>query len=295
MAREFHEDSPAARAVFAEVGDALGLDMAALCFEPDPRLDLTEFTQPAILTAEIAILRALHQRCGLTGDLFAGHSLGEYTALVAAGVIPLAEGARLVRERGRRMQAAVPPGVGAMVAFLHPDLSLDGVGSALEGLEVDVANHNTHNQIVISGRSGDVDVASARMSEAVDGLRVIRLNVSAPFHSRLMATIEPGFRQRLVASAPTWRPELADRVLSNVSGGLHAPRADALIDALTRQISSPVRWVANMETIAAAEPARILEIGPARTLRGFFRRVRISATSITNRVTARRAFPELAD
>ena len=290
MARDFCEQFPAARAVFDEASDALGLDLGALCWGDDPRLGLTAFTQPAILTAEIAMLRATDALGAPAADWYAGHSLGEYTALVAAGVIPLAEAVRLVHARGQRMQDAVPAGEGAMAAVIRKDLDPDALRGALDGLAVDVANHNAPDQIVISGSAPHIDAAMARLGDApaAAGARFKKLDVSAPFHSRLMAPIEPGFRALLAASAPTWDLTRAGHVASNFTGGLHTPDADAVIDALTRQISGSVRWVDNMRALLALSPTRVIEVGPNRPLRSFFRALGAEVDAIFNLVTARR-------
>ena len=147
MARDFHDQFPVARAVFAEASEALSLDLAALCFEEDPRLDLTEFTQPAIVTAEVAMLRALAGEYGLSPSHFGGHSLGEYTALCAAGALPLADAVRLVKKRGALMQQAVPVGQGAMSAILKLDRApLEQICKEIEaetGLCVEPVNYNS--------------------------------------------------------------------------------------------------------------------------------------------------------
>lgn len=287
MARDFYDSAPQARAVFEEVSDALSLDMADLCFTQSDRLDLTAFTQPAILTAELAIFRTLVAEVGLTVEVFAGHSLGEYAALVAAGVIPLAEAAVLVRRRGEAMQAAVPVGCGAMLAVTGRELDLAAITAAITGLTVDVANLNSPEQVVLSGTTAGIDAAEATLQVALPGARLTRLTVSAPFHSRLMAAIEPDFRDHLAASAATWSPASAGRVLSNFTGGFYpADDPAALIDGLTRQISGAVRWTDNMAALSGARA--IYEIGPGRPLRGFFRGVGVSVASITNRTTARR-------
>ena len=291
MARDFYDTAPQARAVFAEVSEALGLDMTGLCFSADDRLHLTAYTQPAILTAEIAIFRTLVAEIGLTIDVFGGHSLGEYAALVAAGVIPLAEAARLVRQRGEHMQQAVSVGAGAMLAVTGPDLNLAAITGAISGLTVDLANLNSPQQVVLSGTADGITTAEGVLRETLPGTRLTRLTVSAPFHSRLMAPIEPGFRALLTASAPTWDLTGAGRVLSNFTGGFY-PSDDvgAVIDGLTRQISGAVRWVDNMTAITRTTPTAVYEIGPRRPLRGFFRALGLSVTAITNRTTARRAF-----
>ncbi|MDP6931540.1 MAG: ACP S-malonyltransferase [Myxococcota bacterium] len=290
MGRDFHEAHPEARAVFEEASEALGQDLAALCFEPDERLGRTAWTQPAILTVEIAMFRTAQARYGLQPDRFGGHSLGEYTALVAAGVLPLDQAVRLVHERGRRMQEAVPEGEGSMAALLRRDLDPEAVGRTLQGLQVDVANHNSPDQVVLSGSSGDLDRALERLSSdpATQGSRARKLAVSAPFHSRLMSSIEPGFRALLDEASSAWQLSQADRVLSNFTGRWHQADRDALVDSLTRQISGTVRWVDNMQALVRARPAPRIEVGPGRPRRGFFRSLDTTVESITNTLTAQR-------
>jgi malonyl CoA-acyl carrier protein transacylase len=292
MAADFHREHAAAREVFDCASEALQFDMEALCFAEDPRLHLTAFTQPAILTAEIAMYRSLRMDYGLTEPmLFAGHSLGEYSALVAAGVIPLDDALRLVHLRGQSMQSAVSPDSGAMAALIRDDLRPEAITPRLEGLCVDIANINSPNQIVISGNAEDIDVALQRLlsTTAAEGARARKLNVSAPFHCRLMASIEPAFREALEASADRWASKESCRVLSNTSGALHDGSREGLVERLCRQISGEVRWTQNMKVIVNHEPRRIIEVGPGRPLRGFFRGIGESVISITNLVSARRA------
>lgn len=289
MAKDFYAEFPVSRRTFEEASDAIAEDLRTICFHEDLRLGLTEYTQPAILTAEIAMFRALHEEFGLTPDRFGGHSLGEYAALVAAGVIPLAEAVQMVRERGRRMQEAVPVGQGAMTAVLAPQIDVPNVQAALEGLVVDIANHNSPQQLVLSGRSADIEEAEERMRTVVPGVRLRRLTVSAPFHSRLMQPIEDGFRIVLEGSAITWSPDHSGKVVSNYSGSLY-PSGDtaALVEGLARQLSGAVRWADNMAVLASGAD-RIIEIGPKRPLRGFFRIIGVSVDAITNLTMARRA------
>ncbi len=290
MAADFHAHSAAARGAFDEASEALGEDLAGLCFGDDPRLDLTAWTQPAILTAEIAMWRAMQAEHGLTAGLFGGHSLGEYTALVAAGALPLAEAVRLVHLRGSLMQAACAPGEGAMAAVTGEGLDAAAVLVALDGTGVDLANDNSPDQLVLSGPADGFDAALARvLAGPAAGARATRLTVSAPFHSRRMAPVEADFQVHLARSAPTWTPARAPAVLCNVTGGFHRPTAEALVDALTRQIAGQVRWTANMRALLDRSPRAIWEIGPRRTLRGFFRAIGAEVESITNLVSARRA------
>ncbi|MBI3199977.1 MAG: ACP S-malonyltransferase [Myxococcales bacterium] len=281
MARDFHEQFPAARAVFAEASEALSLDVAALCFEEDPRLDLTEFTQPAIVTAEVAMLRALAGEYGLSPTHFGGHSLGEYTALCAAGAVPLADAVRLVRKRGALMQQAVPVGEGAMSAVVAAGVADAGLAGLVADLGVDVANLNSLDQVVISGPAAGVEAAEKRIAEKLAEAEVIRLNVSAPFHSRLMRGIEAEFRGELLAASARFDASRATRVSSNLRGGFHTGQIGDLIDALTGQISGTVDWVANMRALSAAAP-RIIELGPNRPLKRFFSTLGVEIVSIMN-------------
>ena len=281
MARDFHDQFPVARAVFAEASEALSLDLAALCFEEDPRLDLTEFTQPAIVTAEVAMLRALAGEYGLSPSHFGGHSLGEYTALCASGALPLADAVRLVKKRGALMQQAVPVGQGAMSAVVASGVADAGLAALIADLGVDVANLNSLDQVVISGPAAGVEAAEKRISEQVPGVEVIRLNVSAPFHSRLMRGIEAEFRGELEAASPRFDASRATAVSSNLRGGFHTGQVGDLIDALTGQISGTVDWVANMRALSAAAP-RIVELGPNRPLKRFFATLGVEIVSIMN-------------
>jgi [acyl-carrier-protein] S-malonyltransferase/trans-AT polyketide synthase/acyltransferase/oxidoreductase domain-containing protein len=293
MAQDFCERFVVSRDAFAEASDALGLDVAALCFEEDPRLDLTEFTQPAILTAEIAMWRALEEEFGVSANLFGGHSLGEYTALCAAGVIPLGVAVRLVRKRGVLMQAAVPAGEGAMVAVSGPGIAITDLArleTELDAIGVDIANVNSTDQVVLSGPQAAMSRACALVQEIAKDidLDLVPLTVSAPFHSRRMAVIEPEFRAALESVSPGFVAALSSAVTSNLLGTFHSGAEGALLDALTRQISGRVNWVANMRAVASLAD-RILEVGPARPLRGFFKSMGIEVTSVVSCKTAEKA------
>ncbi len=279
MGRDFCERFAASRRVFEEASEALGLDLRALCFAEDPRLSLTEYAQPAILTTEIAMLQGVAEAFGLEPSRFGGHSLGEYTALVAAGVLPLAHAVRIVRERGRLMQEAVPVGRGRMLAVIGQDLDVAAVEQTIAGLTVTVANDNSPEQIVLSGLAADVGDAESRLSSH-GGLRLVPLDVSAPFHSPLMAGIEPAFAAVLDAY-DGWDVAGAPAVTSNLSGAFHDADPTAVRTRLVHQISGMVRWRSNMAALADAS-SRILEIGPGRPLRAFFKAVGVSIESITD-------------
>jgi [acyl-carrier-protein] S-malonyltransferase/trans-AT polyketide synthase/acyltransferase/oxidoreductase domain-containing protein len=289
MGHDFHEAFDAARLVFQEASEALDVDVPALCFTPDARLDLTEFAQPAILVTEIAMLRSLEAEFGLHASWFGGHSLGEYTALVAAGALPLAEAARLVRERGRLMQDAVPVGAGRMVAVIGQHLDRDAVAAAIADLSVSLANDNCAKQVVLSGTVEATHRAETRLGEALGGsVRFIALDVSAPFHSSLMASVEAPFAAVLRAAGERIDAARAACVTSNFTGTFHRAERNRVIDCLVRQISNTVQWRANMEALAS-RAARFVEIGPGRPLRAFFKTIDIDVTAITDTRAAARA------
>ncbi len=294
MGKDFFENVPDSRTAYDEASKAAGWDIAAMCFGDDERLNLTEFTQPCILTTEIAMLRALQALFGYLPVLFGGHSLGEFTALVAAGALPLSEAVRIVQIRGRLMQEAVPVGVGAMAAVISDNIDLELVRLALKDLAIDVANINSANQIVISGDAGAMPEAETRLQEglAKNGpFRFIPLNVSAPFHSRFMSTIVEPFGDTLRTVGKKIDHEKSITVTSNFRGGFHSGLYEDLINNLVSQLNHSVLWVDNMKSLAARASA-IYEVGPGRPLRDFFKTINVSCTSITTLSMAERAFIE---
>jgi [acyl-carrier-protein] S-malonyltransferase len=274
MGRELYETSPAARAIFDEADTALGFSLSRLCFEgPEEELKSTANTQPAILTHSVAALRDLQARSPerLEGAaIAAGHSLGEYSANVAAGALSFADGVALVRERGRFMQEAVPAGVGAMAAILGlPAEEVEAAcREAAQGEVVAPANFNSSEQTVIAGHAGAVARACERC-RARGAKRTIPLPVSAPFHCALMAPARERMRPLLDAAGfadPCWP------VVTNVDA---APRSSGveLREALSRQIDSPVRWVESVRVLAREGVERALEIGPGNVLAGLVKRI----------------------
>ena len=289
MAADFRRDFAAARESFVEASDALGFDVAELC-QDERRLSMTEFQQPAILVAEIAMYRTLAAEFGIRPDIFGGHSLGEYAALVAAGVLELSQAAPLVRERGRLMQEAAPAD-GAMAALIaRPGNPLDeeAVTAAIEDLEVDIANINAPDQIVLSGLAEELDRAVAVLRNSGMRPRVKRLRVSAPFHSRFMRSAAAALTALLDEGSGAWNCEHATKVTSNTSGGFHSGERAALVAALGRQLSSTVRWADNMAAIAGQDrAARVIEVGPGRPLGGFFKAVGQTVVSVKDTATAK--------
>jgi [acyl-carrier-protein] S-malonyltransferase len=274
MGKSLYDSSPAARAVFEDADAALGFSLSRLCFEgPEEELKQTANTQPAILTHSIAACRDLETRFPerLEGAAFAaGHSLGEYSANVAAGVLAFGDALLLVRRRGELMQEAVPAGIGAMAAILG--LAAEAVESACReaagGEVVAPANSNSPEQTVIAGHAAAVARAGALCSER-GAKRVVPLPVSAPFHCALMAPARERLTPRLESAAFA---EARIPVVTNVDAAA-ASRGPDLRDALVRQIDSPVRWVESIRFAAAAGVDRGLEIGPGNVLAGLVRRI----------------------
>lgn len=284
MARDFSDTYAESRAVFERASQAAGYDVAALCFDDAARLALTEYQQPAILTAEIAMLAALTAHHGWQPKFFGGHSLGEYTALVAAGVLDLGDAVRLVGLRGRLMQDAVPAGTGAMTAIIHSDLDIRWLKQTAAPFGVDVGNHNALDQAALSGLVGDVAAAVAAVKAAPEvRARAIPLRVSAPFHSRHMKGIEAPLEAALVA-LPTVHAAHAVNVLSNTTGRFHTGSRADLERRLVEQVASTVRWVDDMRELIDRD-CRIVEVGPGRPLRGFFASLGVEIASVTSVAT----------
>jgi len=278
MGRALAEAFPICAETFAEADRALGEPLSRLCFEgPEDQLRLTENTQPAILTVSIAAYRLLESR-GFTPAYAAGHSLGEYSAHVAAGTIAFADAVQIVRRRGRYMQEAVPVGRGAMAAVLG--LDADAVARACQeasdGDIVSPANLNAPGQVVIAGSAEAVARASARAKEA-GAKRVVPLPVSAPFHCALMKPAEERLAPELRALA-TSAPRLP--VVANIDA---APKRDAAsaIEALVRQVSSPVRWEEVVRRLASEGVHAYVEVGPGTVLGGLVRKIHREATVVS--------------
>jgi [acyl-carrier-protein] S-malonyltransferase/trans-AT polyketide synthase/acyltransferase/oxidoreductase domain-containing protein len=266
--------------------------VAALCFGEDEKLNLTAFAQPSIVVTEIAMLKAIIDKYGVTPDVFGGHSLGEYTALVAAGVLPLETVLRIVHIRGSLMQDAVPVGQGSMAAVIRKDLSARMIRDLLADLPIDVANINSPNQIVISGRSKAMPEAEERLAKALadeNPTRIVALNVSAPFHSRFMHSIEEPFEGELACVRRQMKAENATKVTSNYTGSFHSSDKEEVIERLVAQLSGTVQWCDNMRAIAS-QADTVYEIGPNRPLRDFFKTIGVTCISLTTLSSAERTF-----
>jgi [acyl-carrier-protein] S-malonyltransferase len=271
MGKDLADNFPIARQVFEEANDALGFDLASICYNgPEDELKLTANTQPAILTMSLAALRVLEAESGLKADLAAGHSLGEYSALVCAGAIRFADAVCTVRQRGIFMQEAVPVGTGAMAAILGLDLPvLEAVcREAAAGQVVSPANFNSPGQVVIAGHAEAVSRA-IELAKQKGAKRALPLPVSAPFHCALM--IPAGERLAAVLSDVAFS-EMGLPVVSNVEAAANQD-ASRLRELLVKQVSAPVRWEETITCMANLGVDRYVEIGPGKVLSGLVKRM----------------------
>ena len=268
MGQDFYENSETAKAVFDRATELLGFSVPELCFEKNDRLDITEYTQAAMVTTSVAMMKVMEER-GIHADVAAGLSLGEYCALVAAGVMTADDAIRTVRERGILMQEAVPAGVGGMSAVLG--MTADEINAVVDEIpNVQVANYNCPGQIVISGLKEAVKLKEA------GARRVIPLNVSGPFHSYLLE--EAGEKLgKFLENIPVAEPVIP--YVANVTAA-YVTKAEDVKPLLTRQVSSSVRWQQSVETMLADGVDRFIEIGPGKTLAGFIRKINREATVI---------------
>jgi [acyl-carrier-protein] S-malonyltransferase len=277
MGKELFDSSPAARAVFEEASDALSLDVAALCFTgTEEALRLTENTQPAIFAVSVAAFRVLDAELGLSPACVAGHSLGEYSALVAAGVFPLRDAVRVLRSRGCYMQDAVPVGEGAMAAIMGLSASaVEAVCASVVGKGVvSPANFNGGDQVVISGNAAAV-TAACEAAKAAGAKRALPLPVSAPFHCALMKPAADRLEPELFAmrQSPFRFP-----VVANVTAEAY-PADSVVADSLVAQICSPVRWEESVRAMRALGATTFVEVGPGKVLSGLVKRIEREAAT----------------
>jgi [acyl-carrier-protein] S-malonyltransferase len=270
MGRELFDNFRAAKQVFEEANDALHFSISSLCFQgPEETLKLTEHTQPAILTTSIAALRVLQSEKGIAPRVAAGHSVGEYSALVASGALTFADAVQTVRLRGRYMQEAVPVGEGGMAAVLGMEREqLEKLCEEVASGEVlTPANFNCPGQIVIAGHSGALERAIARVKQ--EGKKAILLPVSAPFHSPLMKPA--GERLEKVIEGIVVHP-LEIPVVTNVEAEVNTSK-ERVKGLLVAQVSSPVRWEESIRRMAEDGIEQVVEIGPGKVLTGLMKRI----------------------
>lgn len=269
MGKDLFDNFPAARQVFEHADETLGFSISEICFAgSEADLQLTANTQPAILTVSVAAFRAMESEGIRSPDIVAGHSLGEYSALVAAGVLEFADAVRIVRKRGTYMQEAVPVGVGAMAAILGSDLAVIEAAceEAAHGTICSPANINSPSQVVIAGDADAVDRA-CELLRSRGAKRAVRLNVSAPFHCGLMLPAQ----ERLELDLRRLEyGKFSFPVVHNVDAKPNSDRA-RVCDALTQQVSSPVKWLQSVEALLAEGVETFVEIGPGRVLSGLVR------------------------
>ncbi len=271
MGKDLAERFEAAKQIFEEADSALGFALSELCFNgPAEDLQLTQNTQPAILTTSIATLRAMEAKGFPKPSFVAGHSLGEYSALVAAGALGLSDAVKTVRARGRYMQAAVPVGTGAMAAILGSDIETVNAAcaEAAQGEVCSAANINSPGQIVIAGDATAVDRAIPLLKER-GAKRAVKLNVSAPFHCALMKPAQDRLAVDLDAIVFS---NASVPVITNVDA-TPQQNGDKLRDSLVRQVSQPVRWLESVEFLINQGVQTFIEIGPGKVLSGLVRQI----------------------
>jgi [acyl-carrier-protein] S-malonyltransferase len=293
MGKELAEKYPIARQTFEEADEALGYKLSQLCFEgPEDQLRLTEITQPAILTVSVAAWRILNDK-GLTPSFVAGHSLGEYSAHVAAGTFSFADALRTVRNRGKYMQEAVPVGVGTMAAILGMELEkvTSACRDAAQGEVCEPANINSPEQIVISGHTAAVERA-AKLADERGAKRAKLLPVSAPFHCSLMKPAQDRLSVDL-SSIPFRKP--AVRVVCNADAEL-LEDADSSRDALIRQVTGSVKWEQSMRVLIAQGVQTFVEVGPGKVLCSLMRQIDRSKTcvNVADEATLQKALEQIA-
>ena len=272
MGRDLYEKFPVAREVFEEADDALGFSLSTLCFEgPEEMQKLTEHTQPAILTVSVAAQRVMREH-GIVPSYAAGHSLGEYSAHVAAGTLSFADAVKTVRNRGRYMQQSVPAGLGAMAAILGMPagevLAACMQASTETGRLVSPANFNSPDQTVISGEAAGV-ARAADVAKEMGAKRAVMLSVSAPFHCALMQPAQDALSTDLHHLAFA---DAAIPVAANVDAQF-VQAADAARDALVRQVTGAVRWVEGMRLLMGEDVTHYIEVGPGKVLCGLMRQI----------------------
>jgi [acyl-carrier-protein] S-malonyltransferase len=277
MGKELAEKYPTARAVFDEADSALGFSISKICFEgSEDELKLTANTQPAILACSVAVYRVLAEK-GIAPDYVAGHSLGEYSALVAAGSLKFADAVQLVRKRGVYMQEAVPGGAGAMAAImgLSPAVVTDACKRAANDEVCAPANLNSGEQTVISGHAGAVKRA-VEMASQLGAKRAVILPVSAPFHSALMMPAQERLEKDLRA---TQFSDLQVPLVTNVDADTTTSGEEAR-EALVRQVSMPVRWEESVRLLIEEGANTFVEVGPGRVLTGLLRQIERSVAAL---------------
>ena len=279
MAEDFYDEYEIARNTFDEASEAIQVDLTTLCFKENDDINRTENTQPALLTVETGIYSVLKEKFNLSGNYFAGHSLGEYSALTAAGAIDFPDAVKIVRKRGSLMQRATVKEEAAMAALIYEDIEDTNFREILNNEQTEIANINSKDQIVISGLKTAIDKTSEILKKEIPGIDVIILNVKTPFHSSFMKSIQSEFKSYLLEFSKKFNPVNSEKVFSNFTGKLYNP--SDMIENLVKQISGSVKWTSNMkEMLNLCE--KIYEVGPNRVLGKFFATLNADVKSIIN-------------
>ena len=267
MGKDFYEQTETGRKVFDEATEILGFSVPELCFETNDRLNITEYTQAAMVTTSIAMMKVMMEETGIRPDVAAGLSLGEYCALYAAGVMSEADAIATVRQRGILMQQAVPVGIGSMAAVLGMDaVAIEQVIADIQ--DVQIANYNCPGQIVISGKKEAVETAAEKL-KAAGAKRVLPLNVSGPFHSQMLTEAGEKLGQ-VLQGVEVHKPVIP--YVANVTAQ-YVTEAEDVKPLLMKQVSSSVRWQQSVETMIADGVDTFIEIGPGKTLSGFMKKI----------------------
>ena len=267
MGKDFYEQTETGRKVFDEATEILGFSVPELCFETNDRLNITEYTQAAMVTTSIAMMKVMMEETGIRPDVAAGLSLGEYCALYAAGVMSEADAIATVRQRGILMQQAVPVGIGSMAAVLGMDAAaIEQVIADIQ--DVQIANYNCPGQIVISGKKEAVETAAEKL-KAAGAKRVLPLNVSGPFHSQMLTEAGEKLGQ-VLQGVEVHKPVIP--YVANVTAQ-YVTEAEDVKPLLMKQVSSSVRWQQSVETMIADGVDTFIEIGPGKTLSGFMKKI----------------------
>jgi [acyl-carrier-protein] S-malonyltransferase len=293
MGKDLFDNFPAAKEVFEEADDALGFSLSEMCFAGDEAdLQMTANTQPAILTTSVAAFRAMEAEDFQKPDFVAGHSLGEYSALVAAGAMSFSDAVRTVRKRGAYMQEAVPVGVGAMAAILGLPIETIEVAcaEAAQGEICSPANINSPAQIVIAGNADAVDRAIEILKER-GAKRAIKLNVSAPFHCDLMLPAQERLTKDLEEISFS---DLRFPIIENVSGEANT-KGERVRKALTEQVSKPVRWAQSVENLINEGVETFIEVGAGKVLSGLVRQINrdVRSLNVENAESLKTSFASL--
>jgi len=287
MAKDFVASFKQAADVFEMANQVLPFDIYEVCHVNETLINQTKYTQAAILVAEIAMYESLKHEYGLRAHYFAGHSLGEYTALTAAGVLSFEVALKLVVKRGELMHSATTDG--AMTAVIMDEVPCQDISTLIEPFGVDVANDNSVQQLVLSGQKQALDSAVSFLTQHYQDVsfRVVPLAVSSAFHSRWMEPIEKLYHQFIQEFRSDIDVAQLPQVASNYLGGFYRADKDDLLSALANQISGRVKWRSNMQLL---QSMKVLEIGPNRPLRGFFKSIGNDITSVINVKSAAKAF-----